>query len=84
MAWFESVGLSLTVFLPAAGALALFALPKAQENAQKLLALVVTGLTAVLAVGVAANFDYGRSERFQFEVTESWIPAIGARYHIGV
>jgi len=42
------------------------------------------GLTAALAVAVAANFNYGGSEKFQFEVSTSWIPAIGARYHIGV
>ena len=30
------------------------------------------------------RFDYGAAERFQFEVSESWIPAIGANYHIGV
>ncbi|MDE0709341.1 MAG: NADH-quinone oxidoreductase subunit M, partial [bacterium] len=84
MDWFEYAGLSLIVFLPAAGALALFALPKAREDAQKWLALLTTGLTAALAVAVAANFNYGGSEKFQFEVSTSWIPAIGARYHIGV
>ena len=84
MAWFESTGLSLIVFLPVAGALALFAFPKVNEAAQKWTALLVTGLTGVLAVLVAVAFDYRASERFQFEVTESWIPAIGANYHIGV
>jgi len=57
MDWFESAGLSLIVFLPAAGALALFALPKAREDAQTWLALLTTGLTAALAVAVAANFN---------------------------
>ena len=84
MAWFETAGLSLTVFLPVVGALALFAFPKANEAAQKWTALLVSGLTGILAVLVAVAFDYGSAERFQFEVMESWIPAIGANYHIGV
>ena len=84
MVWFESAGLSLIVFLPVAGVLALFAFPKANEAAQKWTALLVTALTGVLAVLAAVAFDYGAAERFQFEVKESWIPTIGANYHIGV
>ena len=84
MAWFESAGLSLIVFLPVVGALALFAFPKANESAQKWTALLVTGVTSLLSILAAWLFDYRAAERFQFEVTESWIPAIGANYHIGV
>ncbi len=84
MAWFESAGLSLIVFLPALGALALFALPKANEVAQKWTGLLITGGTGALSVMAALLFDYQAAERFQFEVIESWIPAIGANYHIGV
>ena len=64
--------------------MALFAFPKANEAAQKWTALVFSAVTALLAVVAAAVFDYGAAERFQFEVMESWIPAIGANYHIGV
>ena len=85
MAWFESGwGLSLIVFLPAVGAVALFAIPKAKETAQKWVGLGFTTLSVVLAIYVAFTFDYNASEQFQFEVSESWIPAIGANFHIGV
>lgn len=85
MEFFDSGwGLTLIVFLPAAGALALFAIPKSQEGAHKWTALAVSGATAVLAVIAVAVFDYGAAERFQFGVSLDWIPAIGAGYHIGV
>ena len=85
MAWFDSGWvLSLIVFLPAVGAVAVFAIPKALETAQKWTALVFTGVTAVLSVYAASTFDYGSAEQFQFEVSKSWIPAIGANYHVGI
>ena len=85
MSWFDSGwGLSLIVFLPAVGAVALFAIPKAQETAQKWVALAFTGVTAVLAIYAASIFDYGSAEQFQFEVTKSWIPTLGANYHVGI
>ena len=85
MEFFDSGwGLSLIVFLPAAGAAALFAVPKANEAAQKRIALAAAAVTALLAAAAAAVFDYGAAERFQFGVTADWIPAIGANYRIGV
>ncbi len=85
MAWFDSGwGLSLIVFLPAVGAVVLFAIPKAQETAQKWVALLFTGAAAALAVYAAAAFEYGSSEQFQFEVSLDWIPVISANYHVGV
>ena len=85
MAWFDSGwGLSLIVFLPAVGAVALFAIPKAQETAHKWVALLFTSAAAVLAIYAAVTFDTGSSAQFQFEVSKSWIPAIGANYHVGI
>lgn len=85
MAWFDSGwGLSLIVFLPAVGAVVLFAIPKAQETAQKWVSLLFTGVTAVLAIYAAIEFDYGSTEQFQYGTSLSWIPAIGSNYHIGV
>jgi NADH-quinone oxidoreductase subunit M len=85
MSWFDSGwGLSLIVFLPVIGAVVLFAVPKAQETAQKWVALIFTVVTMVLSFVVAANFDTASAADFQFGTTLSWIPAIGSNYHIGI
>ena len=84
MELFESWALSLIVFLPLAGALVALAIPKEREEAVKLWALAVSGVTLLLAVIVTLRFDFGGAERFQFEVDLPWIGAIGANYHVGV
>ena len=44
-----------------------------------------TGAALVLAVAIAIGFDYGAPRRgLQFKLDVSWIPAIGARYHVGI
>ena len=84
MELFESWALSLIVFLPIAGALVALAIPKEREEAVKLWALLVSGVTLLLAVIVAVRFDYGAAAQFQFEVDLPWIGAIGANYHVGL
>ncbi|MCW2744784.1 MAG: NADH-quinone oxidoreductase subunit [Mycobacterium sp.] len=44
----------------------------------------VTGVTLLLAVTLAATFDYGHTGRVQQSVNWSWVPAIGLRFHLGV
>ena len=70
--------LTLIVFLPAVGAAAVLAIPKAQEEAQKWTALLFAGVSFALSVIVAFQFDYGAADRFQFEANVPWIAAIGA------
>lgn len=77
-------GLSLIIFLPIVGALVTMLLPREREEVIKRWALLVTLVTFVLSVVVAANFDYGAGEQFQFDVNRSWISSIGSNYHIGV
>lgn len=79
MELFESWALSLIVFLPIAGALVALAIPKEREEAVKLWALLVSGVTLLLAVIVAVRFDYGAAAQFQFEVDLPWIGAIDPR-----
>ncbi len=83
--WFDTGwGVSLVVFLPLVGALFIFAIPRGREEALKWTALITTLLSAVLSIVVAFRFDYGQSQMFQFGTDLEWIPAIGARYHIGI
>ena len=84
MELFEEFALSLIVFLPLVGALVALAIPKEREEAVKRWALLVSGVTLLLAVVVTLQFDFGAAERFQFEVDLPWIGAIGANYHIGI
>jgi NADH-quinone oxidoreductase subunit M len=85
MDWFESGwGLSLIVFLPLVGAGLVLLLPKAQEQAIKLVALLVALVSFTASVMVAVRFDFGGSERFQFGADLAWIQAIGSRFHIGI
>jgi NADH-quinone oxidoreductase subunit M len=82
--WFDSWGVTLAVFLPAAGMVVVLALPKAQERALKLTALATTLATLAVGVGMLARFDYDRTGALQFQVNKSWIDVIHSRYHMGV
>ncbi len=78
--------LTLIVFLPAVGAAAVLAIPKAQEEAQKWTALLFAGVSFVLSVIVAFQFDYGRASEIQFgpDSALTWIGAINSNYAIGI
>ena len=79
-------GLSLIVFLPAIGAGAVMAIPKAKEQALKMTALVFAGVSFVLSVALAIDFDYSRADEFQAGTAAdtSWIGAINSNFHMGV
>jgi NADH-quinone oxidoreductase subunit M len=78
-------GLSLIVFLPAIGAVAVMAIPRAREQAQKMTALLFAGASFVISVALAIDFDYGDSG-FQAGTAAdtSWIGTINSHFHIGV
>jgi NADH-quinone oxidoreductase subunit M len=82
----NSWGLSLMVFLPLAGALIMLLIPKVEEGLHKAVALVTSLASAGVGAWVLGAFDYGnaREEGLQFFLDKEWIPAIGARYAIGI
>ncbi|VAW04071.1 NADH-ubiquinone oxidoreductase chain M, partial [hydrothermal vent metagenome] len=85
MGWFESGwGISLIVFLPLVGAVVVLAVPKAQEELQKAVALVFALVTFGLSIVLAIQFEYGASEKIQFGTSREWISAIGSNYTVGV
>jgi NADH-quinone oxidoreductase subunit M len=86
MEWFETWGLTLIVFLPLVGALLLGFIPKENESALKTTGLVATVLTFVASLVLIGQFDFavGTYNLYQFEVSETWIGAINANYHLGV
>ncbi len=85
MEWFDNGwGLSLVVFAPLVGAVALLAVPKKDEETAKLLALVTAAVSLFFAVVAAFRFDYAEAGSLQLGAKLSWIPAIGSDYEIGI
>jgi NADH-quinone oxidoreductase subunit M len=82
--WFDSWGVTLAVFLPAAGMVVVLAIPKAQERALKVTTLATTLATLAVGIAILARFDYDRTGVLQFQVNKSWIDVINSRYHMGV
>jgi NADH-quinone oxidoreductase subunit M len=82
MSGWDQWAVSLAVFLPAVGAIAITLTRPSAERVAKTLAMVFSG--AALAVGIAMLFGFHTGQGLQFAVDLRWIPAIGARYHVGV
>ncbi|HXH13193.1 MAG TPA: NADH-quinone oxidoreductase subunit M [Alphaproteobacteria bacterium] len=76
--------LSLTVFLPLAGALfIIFFLGREQVQSIKSVAFVVTALDFLVALPILFAFDTS-THQFQFVEQARWIDAIGVEYFLGV
>jgi NADH-quinone oxidoreductase subunit M len=84
MNWFDSWALTLTVLIPAVGAVILLLLPRAEEEAIKWVALLATLGTLVTTVVIAFRFKYSDSSRLQFDVNKHWIDVINSHYHVAV
>jgi NADH-quinone oxidoreductase subunit M len=74
--------LTLTTFLPAAGAVVVVLLPR-QGKLIQWFSLLVTLATFGLTLHLPFHYIYGRSG-FQFEVDHAWIESPSIRYHLGV
>jgi NADH-quinone oxidoreductase subunit M len=81
---FDSWALSLAVFVPMVGVVAMMFIPRAQETALKAAALATTLVTAGVGVYLLFAFDYSESQMLQFQVDKSWIEVINSRYHVGI
>ena len=75
--------LTILVFLPVAGALAMLFLPKGRDGQFKWVALGTTGLQLLLAMWLLASFDRTTAD-MQFTFLASWIPTFNINYHVGV
>ena len=80
----DSWGLTLAIFLPLVGVAIMLLIPRKDEEAHKLVALVTSLATAGVGVALLANFDYDRTGILQFQVDRSWIPLIDSRYHVAL
>ena len=86
MEWFETWGLTLTVFLPLVGVVFLGLIPKENESALKTTGLAASIMAFVASLILIARFDFSSNtyNTYQFEVSETWIGAINANYHVGI
>jgi NADH-quinone oxidoreductase subunit M len=84
MDWFDSWALTLAVFIPTVGAAVVMAIPRANEQAHKLVTLLATALSLAVGIGILVGFDYGDAGALQFEVDKSWIEVISSRYHMAL
>jgi NADH-quinone oxidoreductase subunit M len=84
MSTWEEWAISVATFLPLVGALVIALAPKEQDRLVRGLGIVFSAAAMVAAIAIAIGFDYGSSSGLQFELNTSWIPVIGARYHVGI
>ena len=82
MTW-ENSAITITTLLPLAGALVIALVPRRYEMGVRALGIVFTGAALAFAIAITFTFDYGASG-LQFQLDTSWIPAIDARYHVGI
>lgn len=75
--------LSLIIFLPLAGALALLAIPRENVKALRLLALLSAIATFAASVWLWVQFNNVSSD-FQFVEKYPWVEAFGIQYFLGV
>src|SRR6476661_6419732 len=76
--------ITITTFLPIAGAIVVLLVPSSKDKMIRGLGVVTTALAFECSIAIAIGFDYSRSAELQFVKDVSWIPVIGARYHVGI
>ncbi len=81
---FKDWALTAAVFVPLLGMALVMIIPKAEETAIKVAALLTSLVTLAIGVGILADFDYDHTAKMQFQVDKEWIPLINARYHLGI
>lgn len=75
--------LSLIIFLPLIGTLALLFVPKERIDSIKYISLIFTVATMVASFVLYAGFD-SIATGMQFEVNIPWITTFGIDYHLGI
>src|SRR3954470_3350844 len=74
--------LSIVLFTPLVGLLALVFIPSTNARAIKLCANLAALVGFLVSLPLAFQFD--ATKDYQFEEKASWIPTLGATYHLGI
>jgi NADH-quinone oxidoreductase subunit M len=83
MSGWDKSAITITTLLPIAGAVVIIFVPKEKDRLVRALGILVTGAALILAIAIAVGFDYAKPG-LQYVLDVSWIPVIGARYHVGI
>jgi len=75
--------LSTMVLLPLAGALAVFLVSRANDKAAKVLSLLISAATLVLALAIFASYDENRTGLQMIE-TLPWAESLGLTFKLGI
>lgn len=75
--------LSIVIFLPLLGVIAIALLRGLGANVVKWIALVIGLLTFVISISILPEFN-AVDNGYQLTEYKDWIPGIGASYHIGI
>src|SRR5881296_951820 len=81
--WYADHALNLVTYLPLAGALALLLVDKTKKNLIMHAATWIALADFLLSVPLFFMYDADLGG-FQFQNRASWIPSIGAQYHVGI
>jgi NADH-quinone oxidoreductase subunit M len=77
--------LTVVVFLPLLGAIALAFLPGGEARQHRAVAFATSLLTFALSIGLWTGFDSSSAAaEFQFEQMVPWMPTLGIGYHVGL
>src|SRR5579883_802516 len=74
--------LSIVLFTPVAGLLVLLLIPSSNARAIRLWANIASFVGFLVSIPLVTNFD--SSKDYQFVEKASWIPSLGATYHVGI
>ena len=75
--------LTVTIFLPLAGAFVLYLLPRTAKSTYQWIATGTATLVLALAIALAVRFDWTHAT-LQLSAQAPWIPSIGASYAMAV
>lgn len=83
--------LTVIIFLPLVGALAMLTMRKGSESAMRIVALVTSVVTFVLSLPLFFGFDKakglyasGLGDLIQFEINHPWIETLNINFHLGL
>jgi NADH-quinone oxidoreductase subunit M len=83
MDWLQANLLSLVIFFPVLGAVAIAFLPREEGGQQKGVALIASLVTFVLSIPLSVSFRPG-IRGYSFEQRAQWAPNLGFSYHVGL
>jgi NADH-quinone oxidoreductase subunit M len=76
--------LSLLIFLPVLGTLAVFLVPREKPGLIRWVATLFTGAEFLLSIPLWTFAGFRKSGDFFFRETVDWIPSLGAKYSLGI